>query len=592
VEDETGQDSQFFRRLLTPFLNDRRKAKWVLWGVLFLFLAAAMLPMMRWVPLKLLPFDNKNEVQIVIDMPESATLEQTANLAKQISQEVIRVNEVLASAAFVGVASPIDFNGMVRRYYQRVMPYQADLRLTLLDKSERAHQSHGVVLRLRELLKPYNKEGVLVRVVEVPPGPPVLSTLVAELYGDKLTPYKDIQSAALIVKDRLQQEPHIVEVDTSVEDTQKKLRYTIDKALASLSGVSSADANLALVIANQGATAGYYQQEREARPIPLSLEFAEADKNSIEDLSRIQVRGRQGVVKQSSRYGLEAAPMPLVSLGEIGEFKEFEADRAIHHKDLKPVVYVMAELSGRTPAEVIADVSGDLQFGGGVISDSQSEVSDWQSRTFMSLFTGESAGQTWSLPENIQLEWGGEGEWKITIDVFRDMGLAFMFALVGIFFVLKIQTQSISLSLIIMSAIPLTIIGIMPGFAVLNMFGEREIAGAPEPVLFTATAMIGMIALAGIVVRNSLILVEFITQARERGMAIKEALILAGSVRMRPVLLTAGTTMLGNLVIILDPVFSGLALAIIFGIIASTIFTLLVVPIVYMLVFDEADQTG
>jgi multidrug efflux pump subunit AcrB len=583
------QGSPFMRKLLSPFLNDRRKAKWVLWGVLGLFLAAAMLPMMRWVPLKLLPFDNKNEVQIVIDMPESATLEQTANLAKQVSQEVTQVNEVLASAAFVGLASPIDFNGMVRRYYQRTMPYQADLRLTLLDKTERAHQSHGVVLRLRELLAAYNKDGVLVRVVEVPPGPPVLSTLVAELYGDKLTPYEDIQAAAMKAKDRLEKEPFVVEVDTTVEDEQGKVRYVLDKTLASLSGISSVEANQALLIANQGAVAGFYQQEREASPIPLYLELADADKNSIEDLARLQVRGRQGVVKQSSRYGLEAAPMPLVALGEIGEFEAYESDRAIHHKDLKPVVYVMAELSGRTPAEVIADVSGDLRVNAGenIGVKGDQEVSDWQSRTFLSLFTGETAGQAWSLPDDIRLEWGGEGEWKITIDVFIDMGLAFMFALVGIFFVLKVQTQSVSLSLIIMSAIPLTIIGIMPGFAVLNLFGEREIAGAPEPVLFTATAMIGMIALAGIVVRNSLILVEFITQARARGVELKEALILAGSVRMRPVLLTAGTTMLGNLVIILDPVFSGLALAIIFGIIASTIFTLLVVPIVYLLVFDK-----
>jgi len=586
---ETG--SPFFRRLLSPFLNDRPKAKWLLWCVLALFLAAAMLPMMRWVPLKLLPFDNKNEIQIIIDMPESATLEQTANLAKQISSEVTQVNEVLASAAFVGVASPIDFNGMVRRYYQRTMPFQADLRLTLLDKTEREHQSHGVVLRLREQLQSFNKEGVLVRVVEVPPGPPVLSTLVAELYGDKLTPYEGIQLAALSVKDRLEKEPFVVEVDSTVEAEQKKLRYTLDKTLAALSGISSAQANQALLIANQGMRAGFYQQERDATPVPLYLELLDADKNSIEDLARIQVRGQAGIVKQSSRYGLDHAPLPLVSLGELGSFEEHLSDRAIHHKDLKPVVYVMAELSGRTPAEVIADVSGDLSADE-LEAQASFEVSDWQSRNFFSLFTGETAGQTWSLPEDIRLEWGGEGEWKITIDVFRDMGLAFIFALLGIFFVLKIQTQSTSLSLIIMSAIPLTIIGIMPGFALLNLFGERVIAGAPEPLLFTATAMIGMIALAGIVVRNSLILVEFITQARDRGVALKEALILAVSVRMRPVLLTAGTTMLGNLVIILDPVFSGLALAIIFGIIASTVFTLLVVPIVYFLVFDKAETTS
>jgi multidrug efflux pump subunit AcrB len=210
----------------------------------------------------------------------------------------------------------------------------------------------------------------------------------------------------------------------------------------------------------------------------------------------------------------------------------------------------------------------------------------------MRSFIDSGGSDPWHIPEDITISWTGEGEWKITIDVFRDMGLAFAFALIAIFVVLRFQTASTTLSLIIMSAIPLTIIGIFPGFWILNMVGEREIAGAPDPVLFTATAMIGMIALAGIVVRNSLILVEFIDQARARGLALKEALLQAGSVRMRPVLLTAGTTLLGNVVITLDPVFSGLALAIMFGIVASTLFTLVVVPVVYLLVFERSEKDG
>jgi multidrug efflux pump subunit AcrB len=241
-------------------------------------------------------------------------------------------------------------------------------------------------------------------------------------------------------------------------------------------------------------------------------------------------------------------------------------------------VYVMAELNGRTPAEIIADVNADL----GISADEFSQT-DWQSRHFFN----NGGSQAWQLPAGTDVTFSGEGEWRITIDVFRDMGIAFAFALTAIFIILRIQTNSASLSLIIMSAIPLTVIGIMPGFWLLNQFGERTIAGAPEPVLFTATAMIGMIALAGIVVRNSLILVEFINQARSQGMAIKQALIAAGTVRMRPVLLTAGTTLLGNLVITLDPVFSGLAIAIIFGIVASTLFSLFVVPLVYYLVFAK-----
>ncbi len=577
--DETESDNgllKVYRCILQPLLDSRTKAKWVLGAVLALFIAAAMLPMMRLVPLKLLPFDNKNEVQIIIDMPESATLEQTAGIAQQVSQRVRQLNEVQAVASFVGTPSPIDFNGMVRRYYQRNAPYLADLRITLVDKSLRAHQSHAVVLRLRELLAALNVNGINIKVVEVPPGPPVLSTLVGEVYGSTLTPYSKLQEAAQLVKQRLVREPFVTEVDTTVEDEQRRLRFITDKQKAALSGIASDDINKTLLMANQGYRAGFLQQEREAKPLPLELRLPIAERSSINDLQRLQVKGRAGIVQQSGSNGLDNAPQPLVALGELGEFTYSVADKSIHRKDLKPVVYVMAEISGRTPAEVIADINADL-------GNTAGTASDWQTRNF--LHSG--AGDGWHLPEDINVIWTGEGEWKITVDVFRDMGLAFLFALIGIFFVLKLQTSSASLSLIIMSAIPLTTIGIMPGFWFLNQFGEREIAGAPEPILFTATAMIGMIALAGIVVRNSLILVEFITQARARGLPLKEALIEAGAVRMRPVLLTAGTTLLGNLVITLDPVFSGLALAIIFGIIASTLFTLLVVPIVYLLAFDN-----
>jgi len=254
-------------------------------------------------------------------------------------------------------------------------------------------------------------------------------------------------------------------------------------------------------------------------------------------------------------------------------------DQPIHRKDLRPVVYVTAEISGRTPVEVIADVSADL-------GSQERDNINWRQRSFIH----SGGNDPWNIRDDISVSWVGEGEWKITLNVFRDMGLAFVFAMMAIFLVLRIQTSSTTLSMIIMSAIPLTVIGIFPGFWALNMIGEREIAGAPEPVLFTATAMIGMIALAGIVVRNSLILVEFIDQARAKGLALKEALIQAGAVRMRPVLLTAGTTLLGNLIITLDPVFSGLALAIIFGIVASTMFTLIVVPVVYLLVFDRPEK--
>ena len=593
---ESNQQAQgfalFYRRLLTPLLENRQKGKLVLWLVLVLFIIAAMLPVLRLVPLKLLPFDNKNEVQIIIDMPESSTLEQTSAVAKRVSNKVQQLAEVKAVSVYVGTPSPIDFNGMVRQYYQRHAPYMADLRVILLDKSEREHQSHAIVLRLREHLKDLNtallsENGININVVEVPPGPPVLSTLVAELYGDEFTQYTELQHVASIVERRLKQEPYVVEVDSSVGKDQINLRFVTDKVKAALSGISTQDINQLLMVSNTGKVAGYLHADNEASPLAINVKLPIAQRETLADFYRLTAKGQAGVIQNTSAQGINDAPQSLVSLGELGKFESLLTDKPILHKDLKPVVYVTADISGRTPAEIIADVGSDLKYSNLAIDDKNIDsVTPWQDRTFLN----NGSKHTWQLPENITLSWSGEGEWRITIRVFRDMGIAFAFALTAIYIVLRIQTRSAALSGIIMSAIPLTVIGIMPGFYILNQFGEREIANAPDPILFTATAMIGMIALAGIVVRNSLILIEFITQAREQGESIKEALIQAGSVRMRPVLLTAGTTLLGNLIITLDPVFSGLAIAIIFGIISSTIFTLLVVPIVYLLVFDKEKQ--
>jgi multidrug efflux pump subunit AcrB len=587
VAQEVAAGGGFYERMMAPLLDNRGRAKLVLWVVLLLFMVTAALPLFRLVPLKLLPFDNKNEVQVLIDMPESASLEQTAAVAREIGAELGRVPEVRAVAAYVGVPSPIDFNGMVRRYYQRIGPHLGELRITLADKTERAHQSHGLVLRLRELLAPFSTDGVRVKVVEVPPGPPVMSTLVAEIYGDTVTSYETQKAGARVLMQRLSREPHVVEIDSTIESDKTRLRFVTDRQKASLSGIATDDVAQTLAMANSGYTAGFVQLEREARPLPIELRLDPRQRVSDTDFQRLLVKGRQGVAKSSTAQGLEVAPQPLVAMGELGQFERGVADQAIHRKDLVPVVYVMTELNGRTPAEIIADVHADMCEPGDQACLQGGEVADsnWRARTFLS----SGAGDYWALPAGTDVKWTGEGEWRITKDVFRDMGLGYAFALLAIFFVLRLQTSSTSLSLIIMLSIPLTVIGIMPGFWAMNQFGERVIAGAPEPVLFTATAMIGMIALAGIVVRNSLILVEFISQARVRGASIRDALLQAGSVRMRPVLLTAGTTMLGNLIITLDPVFSGLALAIIFGIVASTAFSLIVVPVVYMLVFDKAE---
>ncbi|MDP4984659.1 efflux RND transporter permease subunit [Pseudoalteromonas tunicata] len=579
--DELVENGGWYGRILSPLLANRQRAKYTLWLVLVLFVISAALPIFRTVPLKLLPYDNKNEVQILIDMPEAATLEQTAALSQQIISTLKQLPEVTTFAAYVGEPSAIDFNGMVRRYYQRVAPNLADIRILLLDKTEREHQSHAVVLRMRELLAPLNKNGIRIKVVEVPPGPPVLSTLVAEVSALPFVSDETHQAAAHAVMARLSREAHIVEIDSSLMSPQKLQRFVTNQEKAALSGIANQDIKQTLALASGEAIAGIIHEPSEIEPLDIALKLPYEQRNQLESLLSLQVKGRAGMSQTQQGLGLESAPQPLVALSELGQFSDHMVEQIITRKDLNNVIYVFAELNGRTPAEVISDLSHDL-----VDSEQEivrSELTAWQDRHYLNA----GADDWWQLPSGTSLSWSGEGEWRITIRVFRDMGIAFAFALAAIFVLLRIQTQSVALSLIIMSAIPLTIIGIMPGFWLMNQFGERLIAGSPEPVLFTATAMIGMIALAGIVVRNSLILVEFITLSRNQGMAIKEALIQAGAVRMRPVLLTAGTTLLGNLIITLDPVFSGLALAIMFGIIASTLFSLFVVPLVYFLVFVE-----
>jgi multidrug efflux pump subunit AcrB len=572
-----------YSRLLNPLIAKKSRSKLGLWIVLVLFIISCALPLMRSVPLKLLPFDNKNEIQVLIDMPEGASLEQTAAKVEEVIQTVKLLPEVKAIASYIGQPSPIDFNGMVRQHYLRQAPNLAELRVTLLDKTQREHQSHAIVLRLRELLASLQQTHLSLKVIEVPPGPPVLSTFVAEIYAEPFVSPQVHQDAALGLMAKLKSEAHVVEVDSTVNSDQLIWRFVTDKQKAALSGISTADINNALGVAIDSMRAGTYQVENDATPVPIEVKLAFKDRQSLTKILSLQVLGQNGIAQQDNGLGLEASPQSLVSLAELGQWQQAKVSQPILHKDLVAVIYVSAELSGRTPAEVIADLSADFS----TVHSSQSVAPNaWQNRTYIQ----PGGGQSWTLPEGTSYSFSGEGEWKITLDVFRDMGIAFAFALVGIFFLLKLQTSSSALALIIMSAIPLTIIGIMPGFWLLNQFGERSIAGAPDPILFTATAMIGMIALAGIVVRNSLILIEFITLARGKGMNINQALLAAGEVRMRPVLLTAGTTMLGNLVITLDPVFSGLALAIIFGIIASTFFSLFVVPMVYFLVFEDKPQ--
>jgi multidrug efflux pump subunit AcrB len=573
-----------YAALVKPLLRTRLRS-WIFLLVVFvLFLASLVLPALRLVPLKLLPYDNKDEFQVIFDMPEGTTLERTQDVAAMLGKYLSSVPEVKDYTAFVGVPSPMDFNGMVRHYYLRRGSHYADIRVTLAQRQRRYQQSHAILLRLRKDLESIaDKSGARIKLVEVPPGPPVISTIAVELYGDKATPYSTLQHAAQVLEKRLQKEPLVADVDNSVGDDQLKFVFVPDKEKAALSGVSTQDIAGTIHLANNGLIAGYLQLSREVNPLPVVLRLPYDTRNSPDALASLHVKGRPGIAKIREKSGLRDAPRPIVPLAELGDMRRLMQNKVIYHKNLQPVAYVFAEPAGRTPAEVVLDVSSDLsaQTDGG-------DLKPLKGRTYLK----PGGGLSWNLPGGVRAVWNGEGEWEVTLRVFRDLGIAFGVAMLGIFMVLRIQTGLSTITGIIMMAIPLSVIGIMPGFWILNQIGERIIDGYPNPILFTATAMIGMIALAGIVVRNSLILVEFIHMALREGKTLTVALVQAGAERMRPIFLTAGTTLLGNLVITLDPIFNGLAWAIIFGILASTVFTLFVIPVIYSLVYNNKPGHG
>ncbi|MGD9031192.1 MAG: efflux RND transporter permease subunit [Desulfobacteraceae bacterium] len=575
---------RFYASLLRPLLRTHRRSWLFLAIVVLLFLVSALLPAFRLIPLKLLPYDNKNEFQVVVDMPEGTTLERTQGVVTAFGTYLSSVPEVRDYTAFVGVPSPMDFNGMVRHYYLRQGAHYADIRVTLAERQRRSQQSHAILLRIRRHLESIAQaSNARIKLVEVPPGPPVISTVTVELYGGKATPYTSLQEAAKVLEERLKREAFVVDVDTSVGDDQEKIIFVPDKEKAALSGIGTEDIAATIRLANQGLVAGYMNIPSEVNPLPVVLRLPLHIRTSAHALTTLHVKGRPGITKIREKSGVRDAPQPIVPLAELGKLQTLVQDKIIYHKNLSPVVYVFAEVAGRTPAEVVLDVSSDMNR-----NSTDSKPISLDRRTYLN----SGGGLPWTLPEGIQAVWKGEGEWKITLRVFRDLGIAFAVALLGIFLVLRIQTGLSAMTAIIMLAIPLSIIGIMPGFWMLNHLGERVVDGFPNPILFTATAMIGMIALAGIVVRNSLILVEFIQMALREGKGLHEALLQSGAVRMRPIFLTAGTTLLGNLVITLDPIFSGLAWAIIFGIGASTLFTLFVVPVLYSLVYGNKPGHG
>jgi multidrug efflux pump subunit AcrB len=570
--------------LLKPLLGTRPRS-WLFLGiVLVLFCAAMILPALRLVPLKLLPYDNKDEFQVMVDMPEDSTLERTQGVVSALGNYLSTVPELRDYTAFVGEPSPMDFNGMVRHYYLRQGAFYADIRVTIAERQRRSQQSHAILLRIRRSLETIAQSyNARIKLVEVPPGPPVISTVAVELYGSKATPYTELQQSAKVLEQRLMQEPFVVDVDTSVEDDQPRKIFVPDREKAALSGIGTQDIAQTIHLANHGLTAGFMQIPSEVKPLPVVVQLPFEIRSSPRALSTLHIKGKPGIMKIREKSGLRDAPQPIVSLAELGKMHWSTQHKAIYHKNLRPVVYVFAEVAGRQPAEIVLDVSSDLNA-----DTADNKPLPLKERTYFN----SGGGLPWELPDNIEAVWSGEGEWQITLRVFRDLGISFAVALLGIFLVLRIQTGLTATTFIIMLAIPLSVIGILPGFWLLNQLGERVVDGFSNPVLFTATAMIGMIALAGIVVRNSMILIEFIHMALRQGKSLRQALLQAGAVRIRPIFLTAGTTLLGNMVITLDPIFNGLAWAIIFGIAASTLFTLFVIPVLYSLVFASKKGHG
>ncbi len=527
--------------MINPFLESGRKRGLLIICIIVLMAISSLLPIVGGVPLKMLPFDNKNEFQIVIDMPEGTTLETTDRVVTAFEKYLSHVPEITMFTTFTGMASPMDFNGMVRHYYLRNGDNVADIKINLVDKSLRDAQSHEIVLRLRTDLEKIGADyGADIKIVEVPPGPPVLSTITTEIYGNPDTSYESIIQGAEQIKELMINEPFVTDIDLSAETIKTDMNFMLDKEKAALHGVLSENITQTLRMALTGESPATVHLKEERQPLDVRLVLPRSKRSSIADLSQIPIKGASG---------------DIVPLAELGSFIQKPSDQTIYHKNLKRVAFVYGEMAGRSPVNAVLSMQKKLK--------------------------------ATPLPDELRAEWAGEGEWKITVSVFRDLGLAYGAAMIGIFILLVIQTGSYLMPLLIMTAIPLTIIGIMPGFWLLNLFFAHPVGDYQNPIFFTATSMIGMIALGGIVIRNSLVLIEFIQDALKNGLPLKEAIRKSGAVRMRPIILTALTTALGAWPITLDPIFSGLAWALITGLFASTAFTLIFIPVAYYIFFNR-----
>ena len=569
---------RFFRPLMTPLLASKTRVVIFLLSVGLLTAAATGLAAFRVVPLKMLPFDNKNELLLILDMDEGTTLERSNAIALEFENYLHNVPEVTDLTSYVGLSGPIDFNGLVRHYYLRQGANVADIRVNLVGKKNRKQQSHALALRIRDdLTKIAQNHGVSLKIVELPPGPPVLASIVAEIYGKADMSYAQLLDASDSVKNRLLLEPGLADVDSIRETPAVKWEFVVDQEKAAISGVSVGQIAQTLALSVGGSAQESLRLPNERLPLYITTKLPLIARSSITELGQVQLKSQQGA---------------MVPLAELGSWRESRVEQTIYHKNLQRVVYVFAETVGRPPAECIVDIMADQSsptpLTATVSAEPNAEASQPIARPVSErTYFANGSKIPWSVPNGVEVHLAGEGEWKITLDVFRDLGLAFGAAVLMIYVILVAQTGSFLIPGLVMLAIPLTILGVMPGFWLLNVVSGQTIGVYADPAYFTATAMIGMIALSGIVTRDSIILVDFIQLSVQHGRSLFDAILESRVVRLRPILLTAGAAMLGSLPITLDPIFSGLGWALIFGLFASTIFTLFVIPACYWLVYQE-----
>ncbi|HYK37294.1 efflux RND transporter permease subunit [Alloacidobacterium sp.] len=531
-----GWITRLYRRMMIPLILSARRRWMFLGAIVALLLAALTLVPLKRVRLKMLPFDNKSEFQVIIDMPNGTPLEQTTGVAQELGQYLGSQPEVINYQIYAGTSGPYNFNGLVRHYFLRNQPDQADIQVNLLSRHDRKAQSHDIARRLRpELDRIAQPFGARIKIAEVPPGPPVLQTLVAEVYGPD---YKGQIELAAQIKNIFQQTPGVVDVDWSVEDPQTKYDMKVDLEKAALHGISPADVTRTLQIGLGGTNAGLLHDPHSREDIPIEVRLARPDRSGIEDLGNLKLPTSSG---------------GQIALQEATAIQQTTIDTSVYRKNLQPVVYVMGDVAGgeESPVYAIMKMSDAI--------DKLKLPDGYTVKQYKGTSMPESA-------DRFSIKW--DGEWHITVEVFRDLGLAFAAVLVLMYVLVVGWFRSLVTPLVIMAPIPLTLIGILPAHALMGWF-------------FTATSMIGFIAGAGIIVRNAIILVDFIELRRSQGMSLEDAVVDAGAVRFRPMLLTAAAVVVGASVILFDPILQGLALSLMAGEVASTVLSRMAVPVLY-----------